>query len=135
MRILQKSSLIAIVMVLTISSVSSQSNSDLLGKWETIYEDNGNTYVVTYEFKNVDKTVKAYSILIKDGQNGAEKDNSIAMDEVQLKSGKGNAKYIIADEGKIYEMNAKLNMKDQNTLEVRYSYWGYSDTEIWKRIK
>lgn len=120
---------------LSITRISSQSNDSLLGKWQTTYEENGEKAFVSYEFKNVDGRLKCYTFYIKDDKGEGTKYHSLAMENIVLKEGNGKAKYRYNEEGKKYVFDANLYLKNENTLQISYSYWGYSNTEIWKRLK
>lgn len=130
-----KSVLTVILITVSASTINAQTIDTLIDKWQTTYEEAGESYVVTYEFRKDNNEIKVYSVLAKDGQGDTLKDNTLAMDEVRFLVDKGTAIYIVEDEGKTYNMKAKLWLKNSETLQIDYSYWGYSGTEIWKRVK
>jgi hypothetical protein len=131
-----KSLIIATILTTaTLTKITAQNTNDLIGKWETSYNDKGKNYTVVYEFKKEDKTVKAYTVLIKDEKGEQLEDNSLVLSKIEFKNKKGTCIYSLEYEGELYEIKSKLNLKDNNTLVLSYSYYGFSDTETWKRIK
>ncbi len=124
---------IAILFIATTTVVNAQTNDALLGKWETTYEEDGKKTYITYEFKNVKGKLKCYTTSVKNNE-GEENYESLAMEDISIKKGKGNAKYMYNEEGENYVLKAKLHFENANTLHISYSYWGYSNTEKWKRI-
>ncbi|MCT4631063.1 hypothetical protein [Winogradskyella sp.] len=131
-----KSLIIATILTTaTLTKITAQNTNDLIGKWETSYNDKGKNYIVVYEFKKEDKTVKAYTVLIKDEKGEQLEDNSLVLSKIEFKNKKGTCIYSLEYEGELYEIKSKLNLKDNNTLVLSYSYYGFSDTETWKRIK
>lgn len=122
-----------LVLFFTSYSLQAQSSASLKGKWETTYKLNGETGHVTYSFKDTKGKLQAYSISMKDDKGNEQKDNSLIMDKITFKDGKGTCTYMIKYEGKTYDIKAKLFLKNKNTLEVSYTYYGYSDKETWKR--
>ncbi len=122
-----------VILLITSTVVNAQTNDALLGKWETTYDDDGKKIHMTYEFKNVKGKLKCYTTSAKNNE-GEEKFETLAMEEIKIKKGKGSAKYIYNEEGENYVLKAKLHFENINTLRISYSYWGYSNTETWKRI-
>ena len=130
-----KRTTVILIALFSISVVTAQSSKDLIGKWKTTYEYEENKGEVTYEFKFEDKKLKAYSTKIKGDENYQTADNTLVMDKISFKNGKGEANFFLEYEGEKYEVKAELTLKDKNTLKVAYSYYNYSNTEVWKRIK
>ncbi|MDY8136446.1 hypothetical protein [Aquimarina sp. 2201CG5-10] len=124
-----------VITIIAFTSSQAQTNDTLIGKWETSYEEDGEKAYVTYEFKKVKEELKCYTLSIKNDKGEGGKYNSLAMKNIILNNGKGKAKYVYNEKGKNYVFDAKLNLKNENTLNISYSYWGYSNTEIWKRIE
>ena len=124
-----------ISILLVTASIKAQNNNDLIGKWETTYDDEGEKSYVTYEFKNVSGNLKCYTLYLKNDKGEGVKYNALAMDKITLNNGKGIAKYKYNEGNKNYVFDTKLHLKNQSTLYVSYSFWGYSNTEIWKRVK
>jgi len=130
-----KKAVTIIILLFATTTITAQSSDALLGKWEGIYKENGEKALITYEFKQVKGKLKCYTVSIK-GENGEEGVyESIVMRNVSLNSGNGKAIYIYNDNGEDYEFKAKLSLKSQNVLNISYSVMGYSDTEVWNRIK
>ncbi|MEW7277808.1 hypothetical protein ABW636_04370 [Aquimarina sp. 2201CG1-2-11] len=124
-----------ISLLLITTSIKGQSTTNLIGKWQTTYDDEGEKSYVTYEFKNVSGKLKCYTRYLKNDKGEGVKYTSLAMDKITLSNGKGNGKYKYNEGNKKYVFDAKLHLKNLTTLYVSYSFWGYSNTEIWKRIK
>lgn len=116
------------------SALQAQTASRLLGTWQSTEQEDGETYHVVYEFKEVDQTIKAYTISIKDENGNTESFSDLALDKVSFKQNTGTAIYHFEYEGKQYDVSANLTLKDNNTLLLEYSYWGFSDSETWIRV-
>ena len=115
--------------------LKAQSNNSLIGKWETTYEIEGEKMNVVYQFKNEGKKLKCYTLFLKDDKGNGEAYDSIVMADVHFKDKTGNAEYVLKYEGEIYKVQAYLQLINENSLEVSYSYYGYADTEIWRKVK
>ncbi|OSY87401.1 hypothetical protein WH52_11000 [Tenacibaculum holothuriorum] len=107
-------------------------SSELVGKWETSYDMEGEKVFVVYEIKKEMGKYKAYSVLLKNEKGEAQPDNTLVMPNIQL--GK-KSDYVIEYEGKKYDIKADVKLKSMNTIEVFYNYYGYKNTEIWKKVK
>jgi hypothetical protein len=127
--------LIISFMMMALTSASAQSTNSLLGKWEATYDIEGEKMIVSYEFKKVKGKLVCYTTFIKDDKGNGEAYKSLAMTNISLKGGKGKSKYLLEYEGKTYKIKASLKLTNSKTLKVSYSYEGYSDTEIWKKVK
>ena len=127
--------LLVLMMACTTTALPAQINNDLIGKWEANYVYKGEKSMVIYEFKIVDGKLQCYSILRKNDRDVEQKNNSLSMKKIRFEKGRGTCKYLLKYEEDTYNIKAKLSLKDKNTLEVSYSYYGYSDTEIWKRTQ
>lgn len=134
MNTIKKTATILVLLIAT-TVVRSQTNNALTGKWETTYKENNETVYITYQFKYVEEKLKCYSVSIKDHNGKKGKYESLVMKNIILNNQKGKAIYIYNDNGVDYEFKANLLLKNENTLNVSYSVLGYSDTEIWKRLK
>lgn len=132
MRVFKTIFTISILLITTIS-LKAQSATDLLGKWKSTYEYEGQKGTVIYTFKNENGKLKAYAVLETDDKGNSKKMNTLTLDKISFKNGKGKGKYHTEYDGKNYELKATLTLQDDSTLKVYYSTWGYSDTEIWKR--
>lgn len=124
---------LTVLLFFTIFIGYSQSQNNLLGKWKTTYDYEGQKLDVVYEIKNNSNKVKAFSIKMTI-LGESQKDDTMVMSNITMNDGKGKTKYYIEYEGKKYNVDAKLKLKDNNTLIVSYSYYGYSDNETWKRV-
>ena len=116
-------------------ALQAQTTSRLLGTWESTEQEDGEIYHVVYQFKEVDQTIKAYTVSLKDDKGNAEAYSDLALDHITFKHNKGTGTYYFEYEGKQYDVSATLTLTDNNTLLLEYSYWGFSDSETWKRIK
>ena len=124
----------ALVVWLSITNLTAQ-NNPLAGKWEAEYEENNEKSYVTYEFRNKNRKLTCYTTYIKDDKGRGEKYESLAIKDILFEGKKGTGKFMLAYEGKNYEVRANLTLRDGNTLIISYSAWGYSDSETWKRLK
>ena len=115
--------------------VKGQTNEVLKGKWQSSYSEEMELAYLTYEFKEVDGELKAYTILIKDQQGNAHELNELTMDNIRLEDGKGESKFYFEHEGETYEMDAELTLTNEHTLHIEYSFWGFSDSETWHLIQ
>ena len=132
-----KTKMILMIMLLTVimSNANAQSNDSLIGKWATSYEEDGEIAHVTYEFKKSNGAFVCYMQYIQDDAGNGEAQSALVMRDIQLKKGKGKATYLLNYEGETYELMATLTLTNLNTtLEINYSYSGYSDTEEWKKV-
>ncbi|MEM9142283.1 MAG: hypothetical protein AAGA86_04800 [Bacteroidota bacterium] len=125
----------AFFMVALLSGAKAQDAKALLGKWETVYKDKEGTAHITYEFVNENGQLLCYTRYIADeGGNGSEY-NTLAMKNIHFKAGTGKALFMYKADKEVYELKASLELEGTNALQVSYSYWGYSDTEQWKKVQ
>ncbi len=124
----------ALVIWISITNLTAQ-NNPLAGKWEAEYEENNEKSYVTYEFRNENRKLTCYTTYIKDDKGRGEKYESLAIKDILFEGNKGTGKFLLAYEGKNYEVRANLTLRDGNTLIISYSVWGYSDSETWKRLQ
>jgi hypothetical protein len=134
MRLLKKGLALLSFLGLMITA-NAQSQEALIGQWEGKYEENGEVIYITYQFKKEGNQLKCYTMSIKDdrGEEGAYTD--LVMEDIVFKDGKGKAKYLYSEDDENYTLKAKLYLKTDHTLHISYSYWGFSDTEVWKRLE
>lgn len=130
MKLLKSITLVCLLTVIACTAKAQNSNQ-LLGKWQTSYDMKGEKVVVVYEIKKEKGQIKAYSVLLKNAKGESQKDNTLVMPNMQL--GK-KTKYKVEYEGEKYDIDADLTLKDAKTLEVFYNYYGYKNTEVWKKI-
>jgi hypothetical protein len=114
-------------------AVGAQSSDSLLGKWEAVYEGDGEKATVTYEFSKKNEKLVCHTVYIKDNSGEGGEYNTLAMKSIRFDEGEGKAKYIYKEEDETYEMKAYLELKETGVLKVSYSYWGISETETWKK--
>lgn len=122
-------------MVITFANVKAQSYSSLIGQWKTIYEIEGEKIHVNYQFSYDNEKLLCRTLSLKDDKGNGEAYEVVVMSDIHFEKGKGEAKYSLKYEGETYEITATLQLINTNTLEVSYSYYGYTDTEVWKRIE
>ena len=123
-----------VVVSMSITNLTAQ-NNPLAGEWEAEYQENKVKSYVTYEFRNENGKRTCYTTYIKDDKGRSEKHESLVIKDILFKEGKGTGTFIFTHEGKNYEVRANLVLKDSNTLIIRYSAWGYSGSETWKRLE
>ena len=120
-------------MAIALSSAKAQSDHSLIGNWQSLYEVEGEKIRVDYQFRDEGKKLLCYAVLFKDDAGNAEAANTVVMSNIDFENQKGKAQYVFQYEGETYEVEAALHLVNAQTLEVHYSYYGYADTEIWKR--
>jgi len=130
-----KKSLGIILLLLSITSTQAQDTKSLLGKWKSTFELEGKKVEAIYEFKMNKDKLEGFSVEYKN--EGGEVDNTaeLIMDKISMANKKGEGRFIIKYDGDTYKVDSDLILKDNNTLEISYSYYGYSDTETWTRMK
>lgn len=126
--------LLLLIACLSAVGISATSQSPLLGKWQTEYELEGDRFSIVYQFKDVEGKLKCYSLYTKTSKGQLEKHQALVMDAIDFENGTGTARYSLTYEGETYEVDATLKLEDNRILTVEYSYYGYGDTETWKRI-
>ncbi len=128
-------SLLFIAMLAMALNTNAQSAQSLIGQWICSYEVDGENFSVKYQFKSESGQLKCYAVEMRDDQGNAEAFSTLAMKDISFKDGKGEATYIFNDEGEVYDTEADLILNSPTSLTVDYSYYGFGDTEHWKRMK
>ncbi len=140
--------------------LSAQDPQDLLGEWESIdsnghgkysvFEHDGKIYAYMYYWKDDKEEFYLEKELEKEMEKYTEEElkamadfsNTDILKEMKeliilkdfVKKGKvWKGKMIYDEEGGT--VNGTLKLLKEDELEVAYSYWGYSDKSVWKRIK
>ncbi|MEL6635625.1 MAG: hypothetical protein AAFW73_08120 [Bacteroidota bacterium] len=122
-------------MAIALAGAKAQSDHSLIGKWQSLYEVEGEKIRVDYQFKNEREKLGCYAVLFKDDAGNEEAANTVVMSSIDFENQRGKAQYLLQYEGETYEVEATLRLINAQTLEVHYSYYGYADTETWKRQK
>lgn len=141
--------------LLSVVGLSAQDGKNFLGEWESndsdgygkysIFEYDGKIHAVLYYWKDNKEEFSLEKELAKISDEEWEQESKLS-DEEQFKSleellvlrdfvkkeNKWEGKIIYDEDGSTVDGSLKLIDKDQ--LEVAYSYWGFSDKSIWKRI-
>lgn len=125
---------LALVLLASCQQATSQSNGSLMGKWEAQYEVEGQKVSSGFEFKKDQGKLICQTLYLKDADGNGEPYSAVVMTHVDFKNGKGTARYTMKYEGETYEVDADLELTNAHTLKISYSYYGYSETETWKRV-
>jgi hypothetical protein len=120
---------------LGITGLQAQDENSLIGKWKSNFEMEGEKHEGIYEIKSVDGEIKAYSVQYKNSKNEIEKVSEVVLDKIKLKNNQGEGRLITEYEGETYKIDSELELKDQKTLKIEFSYYGYSDKEVWIKIE
>lgn len=112
--------------------VRSKNTVSLIGKWKVVYKSlNGS---VVYHIKKEGKIYNAFTYEVQDENGYGEKVPLVKTLVIKSFDGKkGKGIYKVEFEGKKYDVPCKINLKDDNTFQLSYNYYGYKDTEVWKR--
>ena len=103
----------------------------LIGYWYVTYEEL--EVGVTYEFREEESVINAYSIEVYDKDENKMDDNTLAMTIKSFDTDRGKADYFIEYEGEKYEVESALKLIG-NKLEISYSYYGYEGKEVWEKV-
>ncbi|PCE64789.1 hypothetical protein [Sediminicola luteus] len=107
----------------------------LTGQWKVEYDTEDYKGSIVYRIKNESGKHKAYTHEYRDPAGNAQKaegDLVLVIDRFEGETGKGT--YTIEYEGKSYEIEAKLKRVNAKTFTLSYDYYGYGDTETWKKL-
>ncbi|CAL2104552.1 conserved protein of unknown function [Tenacibaculum sp. 190130A14a] len=120
------------IITTTKKNVKNNNVVSLVGKWKVVYKNlNGS---VIYNIKKEGKTYNAFTYEVQDENGYGEKVPSVKTLIVKYFNGKkGKGIYKVEFEGKKYDIPCKINLKDNSTFLLSYDYYGYKDTEVWKR--
>lgn len=116
----------------TAKTAKSKNTVSLIGKWKVVYKSlNGS---VVYDIKKEGKIYNAFTYEVQDENGYGEKVPLVKTLIIKYFNGKkGKGTYKVEFEGKKYDIPCKINLKDNNTFLLSYDYYGYKDTEVWKR--
>lgn len=128
-----KSLVVTLIAVLSLTFSNAQNEDVLLGRWKADYTEDNETFSVIYEFKKDKGKLKCYSVFIEI-ENERSDYKSLAMYKIVFNGVKGIANYTYKENNEDFTMRTKLRLKDKNTLNLNYSYWGYTGKETWHRL-
>lgn len=104
----------------------------LVGKWKVEYKSLNGSLV--YDIKKRGKIYNAFTYEVQDENGYGEKVPLVKTLIITYFNGKkGKGTYKVEFEGKRYDIPCKINLKDNNAFLLSYNYYGYKDTEVWKR--
>ena len=116
----------------TPKNTNEQKSEPLIGKWKVTYKSLKGS--VVYNIKKEGKSFNAYTNEIQDENGYGEKVPSVKTLIIKSFDGKkGKGIYKIEFEGKKYDVPCKVKLVDENTFQLSYDYYGYKDTEVWKK--
>ncbi len=110
-------------------------NTDFItGKWKVTYNSKAFKGSIVYEIKKEGSKFNAYTSQYLDEKGNTQKaEGDKALIIKSFDGYRGDGTYRIEHEGEIYNVECTINMLDENTFELKYDYYGYSDIETWKR--
>ncbi|MFD2567266.1 hypothetical protein [Pseudotenacibaculum haliotis] len=113
-------------------STTEQEAISLTGKWKVTYKSLEGSIV--YDIKKEGKLFNAYTSEIQDENGYGEKVTAVKTLIIKSFNGKrGKGTYKVEFEGKKYNVPCKIKLIDKHTFQLSYDYYGYKDTEVWKR--
>ncbi len=107
----------------------------IIGKWKVNYHSKDFNGAVIYDLKKEQHIFNAYTYEYQDQNGNTEHAKSSKILSIEKFDGhKGEGIYNIEYEGKQYDVPCTIDMIDENTFKLSYDYYGYSDTETWKKL-
>ncbi|WP_394751058.1 hypothetical protein [Spongiimicrobium salis] len=106
----------------------------IVGKWKVTYTDKDFKGAVIYDIKKEGRIFNAYTYQYQDEKGNTEKaegTKTLSIKEFDGDTGKGI--YSVAYEQQQYQVDCKIDVLDENTFKLQYDYFGYGDSETWKR--
>lgn len=111
-----------------------QKEVSLVGKWQVAYKSLSGS--VVYNMKKEGRLLNAYTSEIRDENGYGEKIPVVKTLIIKSFNGqRGRGTYKVEFEGKKYDVPCKIQLIDKYTFQLSYDYYGYKDTEVWKRVK
>ncbi len=108
---------------------------ELQGKWGVTYDSEDFTGTMVYDLKKEGKAINAYLVEYQDENGYGEAANGEKVLVIKKFDGKkGKGVYSVAYEGETYEVDCKITIIDEKTFQLSYDYYGYGDTETWKKL-
>ncbi|OUS01076.1 hypothetical protein A9Q86_10055 [Flavobacteriales bacterium 33_180_T64] len=107
----------------------------ITGKWKVAYNDESFKGVIVYEIKKKGNSFHANIFEYQDEEGNTQKAEDDKVLTIKSFDGiKGKGMYMIVFEEDEYRVKCNIDVLDENTFKLSYDYYGYSDTEIWKRL-
>lgn len=113
----------------------SQQKNFLEGNWKVKYNSEEMKGAISYVIKKEGDVFNAFTTeyFDEDGQSmKADGEKTLIVKSFNGKSGVGTYKFEY--EGKQYDVLCKIHKIDDNSFKLSYEFYGYSGSEIWKRI-
>jgi hypothetical protein len=149
-------SFLVLALLLGTNALMAQNAKDFIGNWESkdkdgygkykIFEKDGAVLALMYYWKDkkeefsLEKEMKKYESM---GWEGIDKLDTktiltyfkdfLVLTDFKPKGGKWKGQIIYDEKGS--KVDGTLKSLNKNELSVSYSYYGYSEDSIWKRIK
>ena len=109
--------------------------TDLLGTWKVTYNSDEFVGAIIYELKKENGVIKAFTREYQDENGYGEKaGNEVALIVKEFDGSKGKGQYNITYEGEKYSIDCDIKIINKITFELSYDYYGYGDTETWKKL-
>lgn len=108
----------------------------LLGKWTALYDSKEFKGSIVYDIKNEGGLLNGYIHSLLDENGYSFEDDSVGKKILIVQSFDGEAGkgiYKVDYAGKQYDIECTIQMLDEKTFELTYDYYGYGDTETWKK--
>lgn len=106
----------------------------LLGQWKVVWNSAEIKGSAIYEIRKVGDEVKGYSVKLMDEEGYSQDDNTLVFILKKFDGSNGGGIYKLDYEGKNYDFPCKLKLNSKE-LEVSYSFYDFSETEIWTKIE
>jgi major membrane immunogen (membrane-anchored lipoprotein) len=112
-----------------------EETSTLEGHWKVTYNSQDLKGAMVYSIKKEGKKFIAYTYEMQDENGYGQKTPAEKALTIKSFNGKrANGTYKLEYEGKTYDVPCKIKLIDTNTFQLSYDYYGYGDTETWKRV-
>ena len=106
----------------------------IVGKWKVAYNDEDFKGAIVYDIKKEGILFNAYTYQYQDENGYAKKGEGTKTLTIKNFDGnKGKGIYSIEYEQQQYEVDCQIDVINENTFKLSYDYYGFSDTETWKR--
>lgn len=122
--------------ITTEKTVTNWETDYIIGKWKVSYDSEEFKGTVVYTIKKEGKVFNAYTYKYQDAQGNSEPAENTKTLIIQSFDGyKGKGVYKVTYEGENYDIECFIDMIDENTFQLSYESYGFSDVETWKRAK
>ncbi len=106
----------------------------IIGKWKVNYDTDSFKGSIVYKVKKEGDYYVAYTYQYTDDKGNTEKAENTETLIIKAFDGyNGTGVYTIEYEQQQYQVECQINMTDENTLKLSYDYYGYGDTETWRK--